>query len=151
MAAGYPARRDRSDGGSTLGAMSDAPAAAPTDHPYRLPRNVRPLRYELTIEPDLERATFRGESSTEVLVVDVTDTIVLNAIELEIDEAWIERPDGVRINAEVALDEEAERATLALSQALDEGEWFVHLEFRGILNDKLRGFYRSKFTDEDDV
>ena len=31
---------------------------------------------------------------------------MLNAIELEIDEAWVERPDGVRINAEVTLDGE---------------------------------------------
>ena len=31
------------------------------------------------------------------------------------------------------------------------GNSTLHLEFTGILNDKLRGFYRSRFTDDDGV
>jgi puromycin-sensitive aminopeptidase len=122
-------------------------AAAPTDNPYRLPRTVIPARYELRLEPDLEQATFSGQSVVEVEVAEATDEIVLNAIELEIDEAWVEQRNGDRIDADVRLDESTERATLTLPSAIDRGEWFVHTRFRGILNDKLRGFYRSTFTD----
>ena len=34
---------------------------------------------------------------------------------------------------------------------LQEGEATISLKFTGILNDKLRGFYRSRFTDDDGV
>src|SRR5262249_43716283 len=60
---------------------------------------------------------------------------------------WVE-VDGRRIAATASLDADAERATLALPETLAPGTATVHLRFRGTLNDKLRGFYRSTFTDE---
>ena len=75
--------------------------------------------------------------------------MVLNALELEIDEAYVLDASGDRLDATVRLDAESERAFLELGGAtLQTGLATVHLRFRGILNDKLRGFYRSTFTDE---
>ena len=116
-------------------------------NPYRLPRTIVPSRYELTLEPDLPAATFAGAVAVAVDVTEPTDTVVLNAIELEIDTASVELPDGRQIDAAVELDEKAERATLKLPFELPAGPATVHLRFRGILNDKLHGFYRSTFTD----
>jgi len=56
---------------------------------YRLPRTVLPRRYELRMEPDLEAATFAGEVAIAVEVVTPTAAVVLNAKELEIEEAWL--------------------------------------------------------------
>ncbi len=116
--------------------------------PHRLPRTVLPRRYDLRLRPDLDAATFTGTVAVEVEVAEATAEVVLNAIELTVDEAWVER-DGTRTDASVTLDEGSERATLALPQALTPGRATVHLRFAGILNDKLRGFYRSSFTDDD--
>jgi puromycin-sensitive aminopeptidase len=118
------------------------------ENPYRLPRTVVPRRYDLTLEPDLPAATFAGTVAVGVDVVEPTATVVLNAIELEIDEATVELPDGRRLDARTELDEKAERATLLLAEELPAGPATVHLRFRGILNDKLHGFYRSTFTDD---
>ena len=115
---------------------------------YRLPRTVIPSRYELTLEPDLGTSTFAGFESVAVEVREPIDEVVLNAIELDIDEAWLEDPTGERVDAAVTLDEERERAHLALASTVAAGPWTVHIRFRGALNDKLRGFYRSTFTDE---
>ncbi len=115
---------------------------------HRLPRTVVPARYELTLEPDLASAAFAGECSTEVEVVERTDEIVLNAADLEIDEAWLEGPGGARIAADIRLDPDAERLHLALARPVEPGGWFVCSRFRGVLNDQLQGFYRSTFTDE---
>jgi puromycin-sensitive aminopeptidase len=118
--------------------------------PYRLPRTVLPSRYELTLEPDLDAATFTGECTTEVEVVERTDEIVLNAADLEITEAWLEAPGagGRRIAAEVRLDADTERAHLLLSEPIDPGGWFVFTRFQGALNDQLTGFYLSTFADD---
>jgi puromycin-sensitive aminopeptidase len=119
-------------------------------NPHRLPRSVVPHRYDLTLEPDLAAATFTGSEAVAVEVVEPTAEVVLNALDLEIDEAAAD-VGGERLVASVTLDAEAERATLAFDRPLPAGEGVLHLRFRGVLNDKLVGFYRSTFTDDDGV
>jgi puromycin-sensitive aminopeptidase len=128
--------------------MHDA-SAATGEAAYRLPRTVLPRRYDLRIEPDLGAATFRGTEDVAVEVVEAVDRILLNAADLEVDEAWVVGPDGARVEATTALDEQSERLTLVLAAPVQPGDWTVHLAFRGTLNDKLKGFYRSVFTDAD--
>ena len=118
-----------------------------TDDPYRLPRDVVPRHYRIRIEPDLEGATFTGSQVVTVEVIEPTDRVVLNAIELDIHEAWFVDDDGHRVDAEVEYDGEAQRAIFNLAEALSTGRWELHCRFSGILNDQLRGFYRSVFTD----
>jgi puromycin-sensitive aminopeptidase len=121
----------------------------PEQDRYRLPRTVVPSRYELTITPDLDAATFNGEERVAVEVIEPVDEIVLNADEIAIDDAWLEPADGgPRREAAVTLDSETERARLSLDQSIDAGAWVLCCRFRGVLNDKLTGFYRSTFTDE---
>jgi puromycin-sensitive aminopeptidase len=118
---------------------------------FRLPRTVEPSRYDLIIEPDLAAAAFTGTIDVSVTVNQEVDQIVLNAAELQIDAGTMSTPDDrhrVTIDA-VELDEELERATLKLSKPVQPGEWRLHLEFRGILNDMLHGFYRSTYVDDE--
>ena len=110
--------------------------------PYRLPTTVVPSAYDLVLEPDLESATFLGEVSIQVEVVEATSEVVLNAIDLQLDAAEV---DGQP--AEVTLDADHGRATLRLPEPIETGPATVHLRFLGTLNDKLRGFYRSTFKD----
>ncbi len=119
-------------------------------NPHRLPRTVLPRRYALTLAPDLASATFSGHVDIDVEVAEPTDQVVLNAVELEIDEAWV-TVGTARHEATVSLDEETERATLGLAEPIPAGEAVVSLRFRGLLNDKLRGFYRSTFVDDEGV
>jgi puromycin-sensitive aminopeptidase len=116
-------------------------------NPHRLPRTVLPRRYDLTLTPDIAAATFAGSVDVDVDVVEPTAHVVLNAIELDVDEAWI-TVEGARIEAAVTLDPDAERVMLEVPQPLPLGPAVVSLRFRGQLNDTLRGFYRSPFTDD---
>ena len=118
-----------------------------TENPHRLPRTVAPRRYDLTLEPDLAAATFSGSETIAVEVLEPTTEVVLNAVEIEIDEA-VASVEGERLVASVALDEATERATLTFDRTLPAGEATLDLRFRGVLNDKLVGFYRSTFTDD---
>ena len=118
---------------------------------YRLPRTVIPSRYELVLEPDLAAAHFAGTAAIAVDVVEPVDEILCNAKDLGFDEAWIEPADGSggRVDATIEIDAEAERVCLGLATTAAPGTWVVHFRFRGELNDKLTGFYRSTYTDHD--
>ena len=117
---------------------------------YRLPRSVIPSRYDLTIEPDLEAATFSGTEAVTVEVHERIDEVVINALDLEIDNGWLSNGAGTRIEVSgIAFDEELQRATLGLADPADPGSWTLHLAFRGELNDQLHGFYRSTYADDD--
>ncbi len=116
--------------------------------PYRLPLNVVPYRYDIRLEPDLAKATFTGRVAIAVRVHEAVEEIVLNAAELSIAEAFIEDAASHRFPAVVTLEEEAERCRLRFGQSLAPGEWRLTLTFTGVLNDKLRGFYRSTYKNQ---
>ncbi|MGO8873419.1 MAG: M1 family metallopeptidase [Acidimicrobiales bacterium] len=134
---------------------------APTDDTeshlpaYRLPTSVRPEAYRLVLTPDLAGATFSGDVEIEVTIEEPTATITLNAAELEITFAELNDADPDRGYAlsptGIALDPEEERAVLSFAEPLAIGPATLHLAFSGILNDKLHGFYRSTFTDQQGV
>ena len=56
----------------------------PASEAVVLPETSRPVKYRITLQPDLRNFTFKGEQSVDILVLEPTSTIVLNAIELEI-------------------------------------------------------------------
>ncbi len=123
-----------------------------SDTRYRLPRGAVPTRYDLLLEPDLDAAIFTGTEDVALDVREPLDELVLNAADLQIDAAWITSEAGDRVEVvDVRLDEEAERASLALGRRADAGAWTLHVEFRGTLNDRMHGFYRSTYTDDEGV
>ncbi|CAI2178500.1 20254_t:CDS:10 [Funneliformis geosporum] len=84
-----------------------------------LPTNVRPTHYTLTLTPDLVNFTFIGSE-------------IVNCEAAKID-----------YNAK------EETVTLTFPQELSSGTTAVlHIEFTGILNDKMVGFYRSSYKDK---
>ncbi len=112
--------------------------------PYRLPRHTSPRRYELNLEPDLTAGTFRVSVSIDVDTTEATPELVLNAVELEIDRCEL---DGVA--APYELDDSTERLFIRPTAGVEPGHHVLRLEIRGVLNDKLRGFYRSTYVDAD--
>jgi puromycin-sensitive aminopeptidase len=132
---------------------TSTPAAdSPDGDPYRLPRSVVPSRYDLLLEPDLAAFTFHGTCAASIEVGETTDTIVLNAIELDVTGARAVSSAGEVIEADrVDLDDVTERLTLHFGSPIVAGGWTLHTEFTGILNDQLHGFYRSTFTDTDGI
>jgi puromycin-sensitive aminopeptidase len=114
---------------------------------YRLPTTVTPKRYELRLAPDLKTCTFSGEEAVEVVVSQPTFEVVLNALELEIDHASVEQNGRAYQATRIEMEPARERAHIHFPYALEPGEWKLKISFRGILNDKLHGFYRSQYTD----
>jgi len=109
----------------------------------RLPATVVPTHYALWFAPDLQDATFRGRETIDVTVPNPTTTITLNAAEIQFGAVTI-TAGGRMQTARVALDDRNEMATLTVPRALPKGTASIQITYKGILNDKLRGFYLSK-------
>ena len=124
----------------------DGAPLADSQQDYRLPKNVTPKRYEIHLTPDLKAFTFQGEVIIAAVVNDATDDVVLNALELEIDKVSAQR-GGKSVGAKAELEPAKERAHLRFAEKLSPGEWTLKIAFRGALNDKLHGFYRSQYQD----
>jgi puromycin-sensitive aminopeptidase len=122
---------------------------ASTQDPHRLPEGVTPERYELSLAPDLPAARFEGRVAVSVTVHRSTDHIVCNAAELTVDDVELELDGGDRIPGSATLDAAAEQVRFDFGTTLPPGPAVLHVRFAGVLNDKLRGFYRSTYTDDD--
>jgi aminopeptidase N len=109
----------------------------------RLPQIATPEHYTLWFAPDLDRETFRGRESIEVALASPSRTITLHAAEITFTKVTIDDAGGSQVAA-VTLNEASETATLTAPRAVARGRATIHIEYTGILNDKLRGFYLSK-------
>jgi aminopeptidase N len=109
----------------------------------RLSGNVIPEHYSLWFAPDLSAATFRGRESIRVQLRSSARAITLHAAELQFDEITIEAAGATQM-AQVTLDASTETATLAVPREIPAGAATIHVQYRGTLNDKLRGFYLSR-------
>ncbi len=105
----------------------------------RLPGNVRPVHYALSLSPDIAGKSFRGTEKLDVVLATASTTVTLNAIELTIESV---KSGGQ--TAMVSFDAAKEQATFTFAKALPAGEATLEIAYAGTLNDKLRGFYLSK-------
>ena len=118
---------------------------------HRLPRTVIPSAYAIELEPDLDAASFTGMVRIEANVEHPTSEIVLNAAELTVHRVRLSTDAHDLDDIHIDHDSDAERLVLTAPQTLTEGPVVIEVAFDGVLNDKLRGFYRSTFVDDDGV
>lgn len=75
-----------------------------------------------------------------------TNKIILHALDLKIEEVELKDSDGFISKPSVTLSAEDETVTLGFDKELQIGEAFLKFIFVGELNDKMKGFYRSKYV-----
>jgi aminopeptidase 2 len=114
-----------------------------------LPSNVVPRHYRLALTPDFTTFKYKGELAVEVDVTKPTESIVLNALELEFHSASVLVEERLVGSTNIALDEEKQIATLEFPETLPVANdaTVLKISFTGTLNDKMAGFYRSSYVD----
>ncbi|XP_019614242.1 PREDICTED: puromycin-sensitive aminopeptidase-like isoform X6 [Branchiostoma belcheri] len=117
----------------------------------RLPQDVNPTNYALRLQPDLEKFTFTGREVISVQVQKATDKVVMNSVDITIATATYRPENDTKdlATSEIQFNKENETVTLHFPSALPTGAGELTLEFEGELNDKMKGFYRSKYTSPD--
>ena len=105
--------------------------------------DTTPINYELTFEPDLKKFTFNGTESISVDCKKPTNTITMNCAELKIKSCQV-KSAGKIIKSTPKTNEKNEELQIRLREKI-KGKVTINLEFQGILNDRLLGFYRSQY------
>ncbi len=111
----------------------------------RLPSHIIPLKYTLKLKPDLQAFTFEGEEIIHLQIGKETKKITLHSKELAIEAAEIIRRKEKEFALKTTYDEKAETATFIFPKKIRKGTADLRLVFRGVLNDTMRGFYRSRY------
>jgi len=119
------------------------------DNPHRLPNNVSPVRYDLHLAPDLDRARFSGSVEIAVDVVETAQVVIMNAADLNVTRASAVSAGGTSMDAQIEHAADSERILLTFDNPLPAGRGTIDMDFEGELNDQLHGFYRSTFTDSE--
>ena len=109
----------------------------------RLPRTTFPTHYKLTLAPDFNTDRFSGEAIIDVSVQQPTNQIVLHAVEIEFKDVRVESA-GRSQKAGVRLDPGTETATLQVPDEIPAGPATIRIQYTGILNNQLRGFYLGR-------
>ncbi|XP_073818639.1 glutamyl aminopeptidase-like isoform X2 [Musca autumnalis] len=161
-----PGGSETSPGGSstgtpTLPSWPTAPSTGPTfptlppglPNPqeviYRLPREIRPIKYKLYIHPDLVAKTCTGTASIQIEIDVPTNLIVMHARDLKIEGVSILNMMArmrIRIK-EFYLSEEREMFFIELEELLYPGmPYVVSISYECEL-DGLVGIYSSTYLD----
>jgi aminopeptidase N len=122
--------------------------ASPSDRDV-LPNAIKPTNYDLSLY-NLNFGGTWGYDGTVKITSKVhkdTQELVLNTKELEITGVDVLDQQGSSIAslAGVSYDKTSERATVNLSSSIPSGDAVFSINFKGVMNDSMEGFYRSKY------
>jgi len=105
---------------------------------------VVPKNYRIHIIPDLKKFTFAGDLTLRVETPRAVESLRLNVLDLEILSCAVEAADD-SVACAFETDTEKEELRIALPRQM-EGDIRIHIGYRGQINDKMAGFYRSQYT-----
>ncbi len=111
----------------------------------KLDSSIIPSEYDLKLHPDLLNFTFKGEEEIKIKILKPTKEITLHSKEIDIETASITVLAEKLFAEKISYDEKRETATFVFSKKIPAGTAKLRLIFQGILNDKMRGFYRSRY------
>ncbi|RHZ45063.1 hypothetical protein Glove_692g11 [Diversispora epigaea] len=120
-----------------------------TDDHQVLPKIVRPTHYDITLTPDLKEFVFTGHETINLDINEDTKVIILNANEIEVKSAKLGKLNSESHDA-VSIEHDEAKSTVKLTfpEEYPAGcKVKLYLEFTGILNDKMVGFYRSSYEE----
>ncbi len=111
----------------------------------RLASYIQPERYQITLKPDLKAFIFDGEEIITIALKKETKKITIHSKDIDIQNAEITQGKKHLFASRISYDEKMETAIFIFPESIKPGRVIILLVFRGILNDTMHGFYRSRY------
>jgi len=105
--------------------------------------DVIPINYALTFEPDLKKFVFSGTETITTNCKKPTTIISMNCAELKITSCNVSSGGNI-VKSTTTINEKKEELQIKLGEKI-KGKVLINIEFKGFLNDRLLGFYRSQY------
>ncbi|KAL9714866.1 Aminopeptidase 2 mitochondrial [Leucoagaricus gongylophorus] len=117
---------------------------------YRLPTNVKPTHYDITIKTDLQNQVFEGFVRIDLDVKELTSRIILNTSDLVLGTATLHsdalKTDQIFGEHNISIDQKSERVTYGLNETLPAGsKASFKVAFKGELTGSMAGYYKSAY------
>ncbi|CCH45143.1 aminopeptidase 2 [Wickerhamomyces ciferrii] len=110
-----------------------------------LPTNVKPIKYDLTLDPNFETFKFNGNVKIDLEVQEESNYVTLNTFEIEVNSAKV----GDLKATDISYNESTQTATFKFPENFTKGSSItLDLDFIGILNDNMAGFYKSSYKED---
>lgn len=116
-------------------------AKSSTKKSVRLSSDIVPIKYDLTIKPDLEAFNFWGKETISIKIKKATNKITLHSRDIDVETAEI---DG-KFAKKISYDKKAETVVLEFKNKITPSNAKLTLVFTGVISENLRGFYKSKY------
>ncbi|WP_425501723.1 M1 family metallopeptidase [Pseudoxanthomonas koreensis] len=124
-----------------------AHAPAASEVTTQLPRTARPSHYSIEVTPHADRMTFDGKVRIDLDVLVPTDTLVLQAANLEFANGTLAAAGGGRpLPAEVSVDAENQTASFAFGTPLAPGRYVLSTDYRGVINTQANGLFALDYA-----
>lgn len=119
--------------------------------PGQLPKTVVPEHYRFNIAPDLDTLRFRGHETVTIRVLEASDRIVLNALDIEVQHAELGGPalGGRRLTASPRIDTDRQILSLNFDETLKPGEYELVLDYTGLIGPQAQGLYYDRYPAPD--
>ncbi|KAF4538520.1 Aminopeptidase mitochondrial precursor [Lasiodiplodia theobromae] len=117
-----------------------------------LPKNVKPLHYDLTLEPKLDGDfSYEGTVVIDLDVVEDTNSISLNTLDLKLHSTTVKSGDTVIASKpDVSYNEDSQTTKVSFKDTIPAGSKAQLIQtFTGVLNNNMAGFYRSSYNGAD--
>ncbi|HEX9964036.1 MAG TPA: M1 family metallopeptidase [Allosphingosinicella sp.] len=134
---------------STQDSAPPAPAAAATQAsrqiPTQLPANVRPLQYTIHATPDAANLRFTARTDIDIQVLQATDSITLNAADLEFGNVSLgggSEDAPLALNPrDIDLNEEKQTATFRFGREIAPGRYRLTIDYKGKIYTQAAGLF----------
>jgi tricorn protease interacting factor F2/3 len=107
--------------------------------------SVFPKNYKLTFEPDFHSFTFKGHELISLQIGSEVNSIQLHSLNLKVFHCYLSE-GSYKQELQFEIDKKG-YLSINLNNKISQKEIQIEIEFEGDLNDKLAGFYRSKYEE----
>lgn len=109
----------------------------------RLPTSVRPVKYEISLHPNLTTMNFTGSVTITLVVLQDTTKVILHSSDMQIQNATLQGKE-----VKVLVYKHWQQIAIKFSEELKKGQKYVlNINYSANLSSNYDGFYNSSYTD----